>query len=100
MGRSGVFGGTIGLKGANQKCSYHIDFRHRLPKKRPFDRFHGFDPSQDGAEIFDSPEIVAVHLIGKTVRSRYLLGVESLSSTAQVAPRRCVQCRTVVLNCF
>jgi len=36
------------------------------------------------AEIFDPEEIVAVHLIGKTVRSCYLLHVESLSSTAQV----------------
>ena len=28
------------------------------------------------AEIFDPAEIVAVHLIGKTVRSCYLMGVE------------------------
>jgi len=28
------------------------------------------------AEIFDPAEIVAVHLIGKTVRSCYLMGVD------------------------
>ena len=31
------------------------------------------------AEIFDPAEIVAVHLIGKTVHSRYLIGVDELS---------------------
>ena len=31
------------------------------------------------AEIFDPSEIVAVHLIGKTVRSCYLMGVEERS---------------------
>ena len=29
------------------------------------------------AEIFDPAEIVAVHLIGKTVRSCYLMGVDA-----------------------
>jgi len=32
------------------------------------------------AEIFDSAEIVGVHLIGKTVRSCYLTGVDERSS--------------------
>ena len=32
------------------------------------------------AEIFDPAEIVAVHLIGKTVRSCYLMGVDKRSS--------------------
>jgi len=31
------------------------------------------------AEIFDLAEIVAVHLIGKTVRSCYLMGVDERS---------------------
>ena len=31
------------------------------------------------AEIFDPAEIVAVHLIGKTVRSCYLMGVDERS---------------------
>jgi hypothetical protein len=31
------------------------------------------------AEIFDPSEIVAVHLIGKTVRSCYLMGVDERS---------------------
>ena len=31
------------------------------------------------AEIFDPWEIVAVHLIGKTVRSCYLMGVDERS---------------------
>jgi len=31
------------------------------------------------AEIFDPAEIVAVHLIGKTVRSCYLMGVDKRS---------------------
>ena len=32
------------------------------------------------AKIFDPAEIVAVHLIGKTVRSCYLMGVDERSS--------------------
>jgi len=31
------------------------------------------------AEIFDPPEIVAVHLFGKTVRSCYLMSVDKRS---------------------
>jgi len=31
------------------------------------------------AEIFDPAEIVALHLIGKTVRSCYLIGVDARS---------------------
>ena len=31
------------------------------------------------AEIFDPAEIVAVHLIGKTVRSCYLMGIDGRS---------------------
>ena len=33
------------------------------------------------AEIFDPSEIVAVHLIGKTVRSCYLMGFDERSGT-------------------
>jgi len=38
------------------------------------------------AEIFDPSEIVAVHLIGKTVRSCYLMGVdESMIVPARIS---------------
>ena len=33
------------------------------------------------AEVFDPAEIVALHLIGKTVRSCYLMGVDEYSAS-------------------
>ena len=39
------------------------------------------------AEVFDPAEIVAVHLIGKTVRSCYSMGVDEPSGKRRV--RRC-----------
>ena len=36
------------------------------------------------AEIFEPAEIVAVHLIGKTVRSFYLMGVDERSGNSSI----------------
>ena len=40
------------------------------------------------AEIFDPAEIVAVHLIGKTVRSCYLMGVDAFLAPVSIDERK------------